>query len=317
MEDGAIVISVGDVTGRGPDAAVIMGKVRHLLAIAPSYERDPARILDTVESVLGRRYPEVIVTAFLGIIAPDRKSIRYANAGHPAPLLRRYYRTEELEVEGLPIGLRRDAEPSKSQTADLCDARLLVLYTDGLTEVQHDLIRGYQRLQEVVNSDAVLHTHNPARFIEESCLGGRADDDVAILTLSFETTKRWSFDAENARAAQDARAEFVQYLRSQLNDGFSISAAELVFGELVGNVVRHAPGAIDIDLDWSNERPVLHVIDRGPAFEADGALPTDLLSESGRGLYIVRRLASNLQVEHVPGYGNHVMVELPLRRKVE
>jgi anti-sigma regulatory factor (Ser/Thr protein kinase) len=162
-----------------------------------------------------------------------------------------------------------------------------------------------------------LHTHNPARFIEDSCLGGRADDDVAILTLSFESTKRWSFDAENARAAQDARAEFVHYLRSQINDGFSISAAELVFGELIGNVVRHAPGAIDIDLDWSQEHPVLHVIDRGPAFEPGSALPSDLLSESGRGLYIVRRLASNLKVEHVPGYGNHVTAELPLRRKVE
>jgi PAS domain S-box-containing protein len=317
LEDGAIVIHVGDVTGRGADAAVIMGKVRHLLAIAPSYERDPARILDTVESVLGRRYPEVIVTAFLGIITPDRQSMVFANAGHPLPLLRRSGGTEEIKADGLPIGLRRDAEPSQSQTVDLSDAKLLVLYTDGLTEVQHDIVKGFERLQDVVNSDAVLHTHNPARFIEESCLGGRADDDVAILTLSFETSKRWSFDAENARAAQDARTEFVQYLRAHVNDAFSISAAELVFGELIGNVVRHAPGSIDIDLDWSQERPQLHVIDRGPAFEAGAHLPTDILSESGRGLYIVGRLANNLKVEHVPGYGNHVTVELPLRRKLE
>jgi PAS domain S-box-containing protein len=317
LEDGAIVIHVGDVTGRGADAAVIMGKIRHLLAIAPSYERDPARILDTVESVLGRRYPETIVTAFLGIIAPDRQTITYANAGHPLPLLRRESGTVELKAEGLPIGLRRDAEASESQTADLTDAKLLVLFTDGLTEVGHDVVEGFRRLESVVNSDAVLHTHNPARFIEESCLGGRADDDVAILTVSFEISKRWSFDAENARAAQDARAEFVQYIRAHVNDSFSVSAAELVFGELIGNVVRHAPGPIDIDLDWSKAAPVLHVIDRGPAFEDSNTLPTDILSESGRGLYIVRRLASDLKVEHVPGYGNHVTVELPLRREFE
>jgi anti-sigma regulatory factor (Ser/Thr protein kinase) len=317
LDDGAIVVNVGDVTGRGPDAAVIMGKVRHLLAIAPSYERDPARILDTVESVLGRRYPDTIVTAFLGIISPDRKSITFANAGHPLPLLRRGNGTVELRADGLPIGLRRDAEPAESRTADLTGAKLLVLYTDGLTEVQHDLLKGFEHLQQVVNCDAVLHTHNPARFIEESCLGGRADDDVAIMTLSFEVSKRWSFDAENARAAQDARAEFVQYIRAHVNDGFSVSAAELVFGELIGNVVRHAPGPIDIDLDWSNQSPILHVIDRGPAFEAENALPQDILSESGRGLYIVRRLASDVRVEHVPGYGNHVTVELPLRREFE
>ncbi len=317
LEDGAIVVSVGDVTGRGPDAAVIMGKVRHLIAIAPSYERDPARILDTVESVLGRRYPDTIVTAFLGIISPDRKTITYANAGHPPPLLRGSNGTIELEAEGLPIALRREAEPAESRTADLTDAKLLVLYTDGLTEVSHDVIKGFENVERVVNSDAVLHTHSPARFIEESCLAGRADDDVAILTISFEVSKRWSFDAENARAAQDARAEFVQYIRSQVNDGFSVSAAELVFGELIGNVVRHAPGPIDIDLDWTGQSPVLHVIDRGPAFEAGSTLPKDILSESGRGLYIVRRLASDVKVEHVPGYGNHVTVELPLRREVE
>ncbi|HLI95136.1 MAG TPA: SpoIIE family protein phosphatase [Candidatus Baltobacteraceae bacterium] len=314
LEDGTIVVSAGDVTGRGPDAAVIMGKTRHLLAIAPSYERDPARILDTVESVLARRYPDTIVTAFLGFISPDHRSIRFANAGHPAPIVRRGTIVEELQAEGLPIGLRHEAEPSQSRTADLSDARMLVLYTDGLTESGHDVLRGTQKLREVVTRDALLHTHRPARFIEEACLGNAATDDVAVLALSFEPGIRWSFDAENAKAAQDARGEFVEYLREQSSDEEAIETAELVFGELVGNVVRHAPGAIDIDVEWSNGAPRLHVLDRGSAFEPPSHLPSDLLSESGRGLYIVRNLSKQLNVEHVPGYGNHVSVELPIRR---
>jgi PAS domain S-box-containing protein len=315
LEDGAIVVSAGDVTGRGPDAAVIMGKVRNLLAIAPSYERDPARILDTVESVLERRYADTIVTAFLGIIAPDHKSICYANAGHPAPLLRRGTGVEELQAEGLPIGLRREVEPSSSRTADLSDARMLVLYTDGLTESRHDVLSGYEKLHHVVSRDAVLHTHRPARFIEEACLGNAATDDVAVLAISFDPGIRWSFDAENAKAAQDARGEFVDYLRDQTGDEDAIETAELVFGELVGNVVRHAPGAIDIDVDWADGVPHLHVVDRGSPFQAPSHLPDDLLSESGRGLFIVRQLSEKLSVEHVDGYGNHVSVELPIRRK--
>ncbi len=317
LEDGAMVVSAGDVTGRGADAAVIMGKVRHLLAIAPSYERDPARILDTVESVLARRYPDAIVTAFLGIIDREHKTICYANAGHPAPLLRRSDSLEELHADGLPLGLRREAERSESSTADLTDARMLVLYTDGLTESRHDVIGGYEQLRSVLERDALLHTHRPARFIEEACLGSASPDDVAVLTISFDSGIRWSFDAENAKAAQDARGEFVEYLRRQTEDHESIETAELVFGELVGNVVRHAPGAIDIDVEWSNGSPALHVLDRGPAFKPPSNLPDDLLSESGRGLFIVRQLSSMLQVEHVPGFGNHVRVELPLRRKVE
>jgi len=315
MEDGTIVVSAGDVTGRGADAAVIMGKVRHLLAIAPSYERDPARILDTVEAVLARRYPETIVTAFLGFIEPSHKRIVYANAGHPPPLLRRAHGLEELHAYGLPIGLRREGAPARAQFADLSDARMLVLYTDGLTEARHDVLAGSRTLREIVMREALLHTHHPARFIEEACLGSAASDDVAVLTISFEAGIRWSFDAENAKAAQDARGEFVAYLREYAAEAGEVEAAELVFGELVGNVVRHAPGAIDIDVEWTNGSPKLHVLDRGPAFRAPSHLPDDLLSESGRGLFIVRQLSKNVTVEHVPGYGNHVAVELPLHRK--
>ena len=317
LEDGTTVVHVGDVTGRGAEAAVIMGKCRHLIAMAPSYDRDPAHILDTVESVLARRYPDAIVTAFLGFIDPTHTSIRYANAGHPAPLLRRADRIDELQADGLPIGLRREGKPVTSRTADLSDARMLVLFTDGLTESRRDVIGGYKRLRKVLSHDALLHTHRPARFIEESCLGNAAADDVAILTISFDSTIRWSFDAENAKAAQDARGEFVDYLRRQFADERSVETAELVFGELVGNVVRHAPGAIDIDVEWSNGAPVLHVLDRGPAFKAPSRLPQNILSESGRGLFIVRQLSKSLRVEHVRGYGNHVCVELPIIRKYE
>ncbi|HEY9181321.1 MAG TPA: SpoIIE family protein phosphatase, partial [Candidatus Baltobacteraceae bacterium] len=317
LEDGTTVVSAGDVTGRGADAAVIMGKVRHLLAIAPSYERDPARILDTVESVLARRYPDTIVTAFLGFIAPDHQSITFANAGHPAPLLRTSRGIEELQAEGLPLSLRKQMPPASSCVADLREARMLVLYTDGLTEARHDVLDGYKRLYEVVARDALLHTHRPARFIEEACLGDAVSDDVAVLTITFESGIRWSFDAENAKAAQDARGEFVAYLRRNSEDEMAVETAELVFGELVGNVVRHAPGAIDIDLEWLDAHPTLHVLDRGAAFNAPSRLPDDLLSESGRGLFIVRQLSCDLSVEHVPGYGNHVRAGLPLRRKYE
>jgi PAS domain S-box-containing protein len=317
LEDGTTVVSAGDVTGRGADAAVIMGKVRHLLAMAPSYDRDPARILDTVESVLARRYPDAIVTAFLGFIDAKHETIRFANAGHPAPLKRTHTGVQELTSDGVPIGLRREVAPESSKTADLRDARMLVLYTDGLTESRHDVLGGYHQLYDVVSREAVLHTHRPARFIEESCLGNAASDDVAVLTIAFDPGVRWSFDAENAKAAQDARGEFVSYLRGQCSDGFSVETAELIFGELVGNVVRHAPGAIDIDVDWSNGSPLLHVLDRGPEFMPPTNLPRDLLSESGRGLFIVRQLSKSFSIEHIPGYGNHVCVELPVTRERE
>lgn len=315
LEDGTIVVSTGDAMGRGLYAAVIMGKVRHLLAIATSYERDPARILDTVESVLARRYPDAIVTAYLGLIDPQHEKMVYATAGHPPAMLRRDSEVRELQGEGLPLGLRRLQPPARSETADLRGARMLVFYTDGLTEAGHDVLEGTKRLEEVLLSQAVLHTRRPALFIEASCLPKRAEDDVAVLAISFDPSVRWSFDAESAQAAQDARGEFVRYLRDNTADAAGVAAAELVFGELVGNVVRHAPGPIDVDVEWSSDYPELHVIDRGAQFRLSDRLPEDALAEGGRGLFIVRELSRDLSVEHIAGYGNHVTAELPIRRR--
>ena len=93
-----------------------------------------------------------------------------------------------------------------------------------------------------------------------------------------------------------------------------LEAAELIFGELIGNVVRHAPGPIDVQLSWGGNYPVLHVTDRGRGFIRNPSLPVDPLSESGRGLYIIALLARDVRVERIPGYGNHVAVELNVPR---
>jgi len=99
-------------------------------------------------------------------------------------------------------------------------------------------------------------------------------------------------------------------LRSHADGADFLARAELIFGELLGNVVRHAPGPVEISLFRSRDGALLHVLDSGTAFELSEQLPADLLSERGRGLYIVRCLARSLKVEHVFNCGNHISVEL-------
>jgi anti-sigma regulatory factor (Ser/Thr protein kinase) len=87
-------------------------------------------------------------------------------------------------------------------------------------------------------------------------------------------------------------------------------AAELVFGELLGNVVRYAPGPIEVMFDWSEPVPVLHVLDRGPGFTLMPRLPSDLLSERGRGLFIVWSLAEDFNVTERLDGGSHARAVL-------
>ena len=122
----------------------------------------------------------------------------------------------------------------------------------------------------------------------------------------------WTFATEDARAAVDARGHFVEFLRTLPGTSAEfIARSEVVFGELLGNVVRHAPGPVEISLVEGRDGLVLHVIDSGSkCFASYRQLPDDILAELGRGLFIVRELASEVRVENLPNCGNLVSVRL-------
>mgnify|MGYP001185099983 CR=1 FL=1 len=124
---------------------------------------------------------------------------------------------------------------------------------------------------------------------------------------------RWSFESQDANRAYGARSDLVAYLESRANHDSDVPAAALIFGELVGNVVRHAPGPISIHLHWENGFAVLTVRDQGPGYEWSGRrqLP-DVLAESGRGLYIVQTVARSLEVRRLPHRGTEAIALLPV-----
>ena len=88
LPDGRVVVSIGDVTGRGLTAAVIMGRMRQAIETLATYESDPVRLLDAADSVLRRAHPDAIVTALVGVVDPGARTLAYATAGHPTPIVR-------------------------------------------------------------------------------------------------------------------------------------------------------------------------------------------------------------------------------------
>jgi anti-sigma regulatory factor (Ser/Thr protein kinase) len=118
----------------------------------------------------------------------------------------------------------------------------------------------------------------------------------------------WTFEADDARLAHHRRREFIRHLRAHASGDFA--AAELIYGELVSNVVRHANGPISIELEWELTFAVLRVRDFGKGFSHDFHLPHSA-SESGRGLFIVHRLARKLEIKARPT-GSEVRATLPV-----
>lgn len=127
----------------------------------------------------------------------------------------------------------------------------------------------------------------------------------------------WEFESADAMAAQSRRREFALFLRRHGTLDSDYEAAEVIFGELVANVVRHAPGSIWIRLEWRTACPTLHVHDRGAGFSWQPALPHDPLTESKRGLFIVQKLSSGVKVHRSADDGTHVSVVLPVARRVD
>ncbi len=123
----------------------------------------------------------------------------------------------------------------------------------------------------------------------------------------------WSFSADDCSDADGIRTAFMSYLRARAVEEADFMSAEIAFGELVGNVVRHAPGPIAIEVDWSDRLPILSVCDRGPGFEPK-IVPADLCEESGRGLFLVRALAGEPNLERRSGGGSRVSVTLLIPR---
>jgi anti-sigma regulatory factor (Ser/Thr protein kinase) len=108
----------------------------------------------------------------------------------------------------------------------------------------------------------------------------------------------------------------VRFIRSLATDHDQIFACELILGEILANTVEHAPGLVEVRLDWTRAKPVAIVRDTGPGLEQYVArLPDDVLSEDGRGIYLVNALADEVTVRQAAGYGTEIRVVLPIEGK--
>ena len=328
LVDGRIVVSIGDVAGSGLQAAVTMGNMRQIIRGIAQVHADPPLMLDAADRALRLEHPDKFVTAFVGVFDPINSTLTYASAGQPPPLLRRPTgETEPLLGTGLPLGLRANAEKTSGTTIDLPTGSSLLLYTDGLTECERAPVSGENRLRELFAGVGGSADDHPARTIVEQMMdGGAAHDDVAVMVLQIGTPlerdardrdllQRWSIHTDNVQQVGASRRSFADAFRRHGATLDDVAMAEVVFGELVGNAVRYAPGPVEVIADWSGPDPVLHVVDSGPGFRHISILPPDLLSESGRGLFIVSALTHDFRVAKGAKGGSHARAVLRMRSR--
>lgn len=105
----------------------------------------------------------------------------------------------------------------------------------------------------------------------------------------------WYFRSAHAPDALSERRTFVKFLRARCTPDSDFQAAEIVYGELVANVLRHAPGPIEIMLRTNARGAVtIEVCDTAMHFKVARPVEPPLDSETGRGLHIIMQLCGNL-----------------------
>src|SRR3712207_1162678 len=198
LSEGRLGVVVGDATGKGVPAALVMSTTCGMLQLAARALRSssPGEVLEQVnETLLARIPPNMFVTCFYGVLDPLSGSFTYANAGHDLPYLWHGGEAEELRARGMPLGLMPGMSYEQKQIVlELGDSALL--YSDGLVEA-HDPqgeMFGFPKLRALVAEHAA-EERALGEFLLERLYsfvgeGWEQEDDITLLTLRRSTASR-------------------------------------------------------------------------------------------------------------------------------
>jgi serine phosphatase RsbU (regulator of sigma subunit) len=185
LPDGRLALAVGDVTGHDLHAATVMGQVRNAVRAYAFEDPAPGEVLRRTDLLLSREPELNLVTMVYGVYDPETCHLTWANAGHPAPLLRHDGDVCALSGPGgVMLGVFGDGAPYPEGTVRLAPGDTVLWFTDGLVDQ-----RGTDPAAATLDLMAVLAGADaaPARLLaeitERMLTGGEQEDDVCLLAL--------------------------------------------------------------------------------------------------------------------------------------
>jgi serine phosphatase RsbU (regulator of sigma subunit)/CHASE1-domain containing sensor protein/anti-sigma regulatory factor (Ser/Thr protein kinase) len=190
FEDGQVGLVIGDVSGKGMAAALVMANTQSVLrAIARRRGITPGQVLEEANELMCAYIPpNMFVTCFYGVLDPESGRLVYANAGHDPPCERHDSRVDELRARGMPLGLMPGMLYEQKETVLAAGVNLL-FYSDGLVEA-HDPkgeMFGFPRLQGLIEAhrsgDPSLNDFLLSELTRFTGKNWYQEDDITLLSL--------------------------------------------------------------------------------------------------------------------------------------
>jgi PAS domain S-box-containing protein len=190
LHDGRLGLVMGDATGKGMPAALVMATTRSILRAIGQSSDSPGEVLKRAnEALVSDIPPNMFVTCFYAILDPETGRLRYANAGHDLPYLRHSGDTEELMARGMPLGLMPGMHYEQRELV-LEAGNSVLFYSDGLVEA-HDRegdMFGFPRLRRLIEASSVARGEELVDFLLQELYsftgeGWEQEDDITLTTL--------------------------------------------------------------------------------------------------------------------------------------
>ncbi|MBQ7212438.1 MAG: SpoIIE family protein phosphatase [Muribaculaceae bacterium] len=322
IRDEKLFFCVGDVSGKGTPAALLMAVTISYFRAFSSRESSPSKIMEAINSIATKGNEEnMFVTLFIGVLDLPTGRLRYCNAGHNAPLLI-YEGCKEIDVESnLPVGVLGDFKFAEQQVV-LPSSATLLLYTDGVTEAvnSNNELYGIERLIAACDStllpkELIFKIGDDLNAFEG---GSKQADDITILALRY--TRNDDGDSEEIRVEMTSDINQITRLEglcNSLRDKFSIeqqlaTRLNVALEEAVSNVILYGfnnndnpKNRLSVSARKSSGKIIIKIVDNARAFDPtataapDTTLDADERPIGGLGIYLIRQIMDTVNYERI------------------
>ena len=312
---------IGDVSGKGVPAALVMAMTRSLFRTVTAREEDPANIMKEMNHSLSEQNTSnMFLTLFIGVLDTKTGVLDYCNAGHNAPV---HLRLDDLRgtIDPLPVkpNLPLGVEGSftfEAQQMTMQENDVLFLYTDGLTEAEntrHEQFGEERMMNELGISDYRLSS--PRKMVEKMQAkveafreGAEQSDDLTMLAIRYQKA---ALIMRNDIQQIPTLSEWMETIGipEELN-----MPMNLALEEIVSNVMLYAypgkSGQVLVEgtrykVQGTKELLVFTITDSGIAFdptqkeEVDTTLSAEEREIGGLGIHLVRQIMDEVHYERV------------------
>ena len=320
--DEKLYFCIGDVSGKGVPASLVMAVTRSLFRTLAAHEKSPGRIVTAMnESMSDMNESTMFVTFFCGVLDMKTGHLRYCNAGHNAPVLLNTAKTPLPVVSNVPLGIVAGTAFQEQET-DLKYDDTLFLYTDGVTEAEnakHELFgeeRMINALSELKGSKA--HLEEMQKAISDFVGNAPQSDDITMLFIHYLNEETPDTSERHLLIHNDIQqipqlADFVETIAEEKHLDHSLTLSlNLALEEAVTNVIMYAypegtDGLVDIEAIIREHSLSFVISDSGQPFDptaqpdADVSQSIENRQVGGLGIYLVRSIMDNVSYERNGG----------------